>query len=116
MKKVKAVFDGSDREPAVHMESRLEMPGREKSAVHPPELESQDVDEEARSAVAAENAGVSFQSKGRGLAADDADGVGRVDGFGHVSRAVDDLAIVAVTKELGDWLGSNLGRGPASPE
>jgi hypothetical protein len=86
----KAVFDGSNRELAVHMEFRLETPGRKEIAVDPPELESQDVDEEARAAVAAENAGISFQKKGRGLTADDAEGVRRIAGFWHVGAAVDD--------------------------
>ena len=80
----KAVFDGSNRELALHMELRLETPGREEIAVDPSEPQSQDVDEEARSAVATENARIPFQGPGRRLAADDAHGVCRIDGFGHV--------------------------------
>ena len=51
--------------------------------------------------------GFRFKSKGRGLAADDDGGVRRIDGFGHVSRAVDDLAILAMALELGDRSGGN---------
>jgi hypothetical protein len=103
----KAVFDGSNRELALHMEQRLKTPGREEVAIDPPELQSQDIDEEARPAAATENARVSFQSKGRGLAAGDAHGVRRIDGFGHVGGAVDDLAIVAMAVELGDRFAGN---------
>ena len=103
----KAVFDGSNRELALHMELRLETPGRKEIAVDPSEPQGQDVDEQARAAVATENARVSFQSKGRGLAADDAHGVGRIDGFGHVSAAVDDLAIVTMAVELCDRFAGN---------
>jgi hypothetical protein len=67
-------------------------------AVDPSELESKDVDEEARSAIATGHARISFQCKGCGLAADDAHGGGRIDGFGRVSAAVDDPAIVAMAE------------------
>ena len=63
----KAVFDGANREPALHMELRLETPGRKEVAVHPPEPESQDVDEKARAAVATGHARISFQGPGRRL-------------------------------------------------
>ena len=81
-----AVFDGSNRELALHMELRLETPGRKEIAVDPPEPESQDVDEEARPAVATGHARISFQGPGRRLAADDAHGVGGIDGFGQSSQ------------------------------
>jgi hypothetical protein len=103
----KAVFDGSNRKLALHMELRLETRERKDVAVDPSEPQSEHFDEEARSAVATENARVSFQSKGRGLAADDAHGVGRIDGFGHVSAAVDDLAIVTMAVELCDRFAGN---------
>jgi hypothetical protein len=103
----KAVFDGSNRKLAVHMELRLKTPGRKEVAVEPPEPQSQHIDEEARSTVATENARISFQSKGRRLATDDAHGVCRVDGFGHVGAAVDDLAIVTMAVELGDRFAGN---------
>jgi hypothetical protein len=85
-----AVLDGSHRELAVHMEFRLETLGRQEIAVDPWELERQDVDEEARPAVATEDARISFQSEGRGLAADDAHGVRRVTSRRNpIFRAID---------------------------
>ncbi len=103
----KAVFDGSNRELALHMELGLETPGREEVAIDPAEPQSEHFDEEARSAVATENARISFQSPGRRLAADDAHGVRRIDGFRHVSAAVDDLAIVTMAVELDDRFAGN---------
>jgi len=41
----KAVFDGSDRELALHMELRLKTPGRKEVAIDPAEPKSQDIDE-----------------------------------------------------------------------
>jgi hypothetical protein len=103
----KAVFDGSNRELALHMKLRLKTPGRKEIAIDPSEPQSEHLDEEARSAVATENTRISFQGPGRRLAADDAHGVGRIDGFGHVSAAVDDLAIVTMAVKLGDRFAGN---------
>jgi hypothetical protein len=103
----KAVFDGSNGELALHMELRLEPPGRKEVAIDPPEPQSQDIDEKAGAAVAAEKSWISFQSPGRRLAADDTHGVCSIDGFGHVSAAVDDLAIVRMAVELGDRFAGN---------
>jgi hypothetical protein len=102
-----AVFDGSNRKLALHMELRLETAGRREIAVDPPEPESQDADEEARPAVATGHARISFQGPGRRLAADDAHAIRPIDGFGHVSRAVDDLTVVAMAVALGDRLPEN---------
>ena len=88
------VFDWSNRELALHMELRLKTLG-----VDPSQPESQDIDEEARATVATSNARISFQSPGRRIATDDT----RLPiGFGHVSAAMDDLAIVTMAVELGD--------------
>jgi hypothetical protein len=103
----KAVCDGSNRELALHMELRLKTPGRKEGAVDPSEPQSQHFDEEARPTVATENARISFQSPGRRLPADDTHGVRRIDGFGHVGAAVDDLAIVTMAVELGDRFAGN---------
>jgi hypothetical protein len=89
------------------MELRLKTPGRKEGAVDPSEPQSQHFDEEARPTVATENARISFQSPGRWLPADDTHGVRRIDGFGHVGAAVDDLAIVTMAVELGDRFAGN---------
>ena len=52
----KAVFDGSDRELALHMELRLKTPGRKEVAIDPAEPKSQDIDEEAGATVATNHA------------------------------------------------------------
>ena len=65
------------------------------------------IDEEACAAVPTRHARISFQSPGRGLAADAAHGVRRIGGFGHVVAAVDDLAVVAIAGELGDRIAGN---------
>jgi hypothetical protein len=103
----KVVVDGSNRALALHMELRLETPGRKEVAVDPTEPESQDVDEEARATVAARHARISFQCPGRRLAPDDTHGICGIEGFGHVSAAVDDLAIVTRAVELGDRFAGN---------
>ena len=58
-------------------------------------------------AASEEAAAIAGQGRSRRFAADDADGVRRIEGFGCLSRAVDDLAIVAMAEELGDRLPGN---------
>ena len=101
------VFDWSNRELALHMELRLKTLGRKEVAVDPSEPESQDIDEEARATVATSNARISFQGPGRRIATDDTHGACRINGFGHVSAAMDDLAVVAMAVELGDRFTGN---------
>jgi hypothetical protein len=101
------VFDAANRELAMHMELRLKTLGRNEIAVDPTEPQIRDIDEEARAAVATKNARISYQSPGRRIAPDDAHGTRHMDRFGHVSGAVDDLAIVTMAVELGDRFAGN---------
>ena len=83
----KVVDDWPDRELALHMKCRLEFPRREQESIDAPEIPPQDIDEEARAAFAAGEAGISLQFPIRRVSADDLQGVCRIDGFRRIGAA-----------------------------
>lgn len=98
------IDDGPDRELALHMKGGPEFAWREQEPVDAPQAPRHDIDEEARAAFAASDAGVALQFPIRRVAAHDLDRVSGIDGFRRIGPAVDDLAIVAMAVELDDRL------------
>ena len=101
------VDDRPDRELALHMKRRLEFARREQEPIDAAKPFRFDIDEQARAAFAAGEAGIALQSPGHRVAADDLDRVGRIDGFRHIGAAMHRLAIVTMAEELDDRLGGD---------
>ena len=80
----KVVDDWPDRELALHVKGRLEFARREQISVDAPQVPPKDIDEQAGAAFAAGEAGIALQFPRQGIAADDLDGVGGIDGFWRV--------------------------------
>jgi hypothetical protein len=98
----KSIHYGPHRELALHMKRRLELTRWQQEAVHPSQLNVQNVDKEARTALATGEARISFQLPGEWLAARDADRMRRINGLGCVRPAVHGLTVVAMTEKLDD--------------
>jgi hypothetical protein len=101
------IDDRSDRELALHMKRGLELARREQVSIDAAQAPRFDIDEEARAAFAASEAWISLQSPRRRVAADDLDGVCRIDGFRRIGTPVHGLAVVAMAVELDDRLSAD---------
>ena len=78
------IDDGPDGELALHMKCRLEFARRKQESVHAPQIPPQDVDEEARAAFAAGEAGISLQFPSHRIAANDFHSIGGIHGFRRI--------------------------------
>jgi hypothetical protein len=103
----KVVDDRPDRELALHMKRGLEFARWEQVSIDAPQALRFDIDEQARAAFAAGEAGIALQSPRRRVAADDLHGVCRIDGFRRIGAPMDRLAVVAMAEELHDGLGGD---------
>src|ERR1700733_7166327 len=92
----KVVDDGPHRELALYMKCGLEFARREQISIDAAQAVRFDIDEQARAAFAASEAWISLQSPRRRVAADDLDGVCRIDGFRRIGAPMHGLAIVAM--------------------
>ena len=101
------VDDRPHRELALHVKRRLEVARRQQEPVDAPKAQPFDLDEQARAAFAAGDAGTALQFPGHWVAADDLDRVGRIDGFRDIGAAMHRLAIVTMAEELDDRLGGD---------
>src|SRR5271154_5121869 len=102
------VDDGPDRELALHVKRRLEFARREQVSIDAAQALRFDIDELARAAFAAGEAGISLQSPSRRVAADDFHRVCRIDGFRRIGAPVHGLTVVAMAVELHDRFSGDL--------
>ena len=80
------------RELALHMKRGLELARRQQVSVDAPKASTQDINEEPGAAFAAGKAGVALEFPRQGIAADNVDGVGGIDGFRRIGAAMHGLA------------------------
>src|ERR1700722_14885339 len=76
----KVVDDGPDRELALHMKRWLELAPREQVSIDAAQALRFDIDEQARAAFAASEAGIALEFPGQRVAAHDLHGVCRIHG------------------------------------